>query len=127
MMGFILGYFSILTHDESNRAFLRFLTYGIPSFMMVLFSLLYEKHYKIKKINWLLLLGNASFSIYLSHLITLHIYYGLFDIKKNYSLFTDLVSVALSLIIGILVYIFIENKMTEYIHQKVLKRKLVVK
>jgi len=121
--GFILGYFSMYMHDESNRAYLRFLTYGIPSFMIVFFSLIYEKFYVLKRLEWLLLLGNASFSIYLSHLITLHIYYKVLDISKHYSLLSDLVSIIISILIGIIVYLFVEKKMNQYIHKKILKRK----
>lgn len=127
IIGFVAGYFSMYTHDESNRAYLRFLTYGIPSFLIVFFALMYEKKNKLRKIKWLMLIGNASFSIYLSHLITLHLYYRIFNISKNYSLYTDIFSILLAMFIGILVYIFVEKRLNILIHKKILKRKIIVK
>ena len=55
--------------------FLRFIGYGIPSFVIVLFAVSLENSTSIKEIKFLKILGDASYAIYTFHLIALYLFY----------------------------------------------------
>ncbi len=52
---------------------LRSLTWGVPAALLLLAALQFEKKIDFKKIPWIVLLGNASYSIYLVHTIIIPI------------------------------------------------------
>ena len=49
--------------------FLRFIGYGIPSFVIVLLALSLENSVSVKEIKFLKIIGDASYAIYAFHLI----------------------------------------------------------
>jgi len=57
--------------------FLRFIGYGIPSFVIVLFALSLENSVSVKEIKFLKIIGDASYAIYTFHLI---VFFNLKDI-----------------------------------------------
>ncbi|MDD2698671.1 MAG: acyltransferase [Arcobacteraceae bacterium] len=85
----------------------------IPSFLIVLCGLMLESRNKIFNSKFLLLLGNASYSIYLTHYIVIHGIHDYYD--KNFNTFILLIS---CIIIGILNYKYLEIPIMNYIKGK---------
>ena len=109
LIGFVLSYLSIYTHDENDRAYIRFITYGLPSFLIVFAAVKYESLFVVPRFSLLHLVGDASFSIYLSHVITLHIFYSMFDVHRYHSFMSDSISFFLSIVVGVFVYSYVEK------------------
>lgn len=86
---------------------------ALPSFLIVLSFLLIEQNYGVFKSKSLLLLGNASFSIYLSHYIVIHTIHKYYD--KNFSMYYLFI---ISIVIGVLVYKSIEVPLNKYIKKR---------
>jgi exopolysaccharide production protein ExoZ len=84
---------------------------GLPSALIVYFMLLLEKQYGIFNNDILLLLGNASYSLYLTHYIVIHA----LNLENKYYLFI------ISILVGIISYKLIERPLL-----KLLKRKFYV-
>lgn len=119
---FLIGFFiSIFTYsnffNELGLLQYRFLTFGIPALIMVYAVLFYEKHYEFKLNNFLFLIANSSYSIYLSH----RIFYDLFMLNITRS--TEIIQyyvygfflIFVGLTLGILVYKFIEIPLLNYL------------
>jgi len=85
---FILGiYFSYnygITHETKN-GLLRITTFGTGAFFLVLTALLLEKKHIYHSHKYFENLGNASYTLYLSHLIILELFYmlGLRNLFKS--------------------------------------------
>jgi len=105
----VISAFSILTIDANGKAYLRFITFGLPAALLVYLSILYEKLFGLRKFKVLLLLGASSYSIYLSHKITLFLYYGSVGIAKNNNILIDMVGFFISILIGIFIYLLVER------------------
>lgn len=90
----------------------------IPSFLIVLGFLILESKNKIFNSKLLLLLGNASYSIYLTHYIVIHGIDKFITTEYN-NLFILLLCVA----VGTLTYKYVELPMLNYTHKKLLKVK----
>jgi exopolysaccharide production protein ExoZ len=120
IFGFIWYSFTPYMLDDNGKTFLRFITYGIPSAIIFFSVLLFEKKYGICNNKFLLLIGNASFSIYVSHTISLHLFYDLFSIVRGESLLGDITSLLFALAIGLLIYQFIEKNIISYVHKNIL-------
>lgn len=90
----------------------------IPSFFIVLGFLILESKNKIFNSNLFLLLGNASYSIYLTHYIVIHA-----TDKFITTEYSNFVMLLLCIIIGILTYRYIELPMLNYTHKKFLEVK----
>lgn len=116
---FVIGFFSPYTHDENGKAYLRFLTYGIPAALLVFLSILYEKLHGLPTIKIVTLLGAASYSIYLSHPITLHLYYGGLDTAMHSNPLVDLTGTLLSVLVGVFVYKLVEKPLYKITHRYV--------
>lgn len=104
-----ISVFSVYTHDANGKAYLRFVMYGIPAALLVLTSVLYEKIYGLRKNNTLMLLGAASYSIYLSHTITLFFIYKWAGTTKGQSFALDLLALVTAVIVGVFTYKAIEK------------------
>lgn len=101
-------------NDVNNYA----INNSIPSFIIVLGFLILEYKYKFFNSNLLLLLGNASYSIYLTHYIVIH--------GTNKFITTDynnLIMLLICVITGALTYKYIELPMIKITHKKLLKVK----
>jgi len=116
ILAFLISSFSVLMRDETGKTYLRFLTFGFPAALLVFFSILYEKIHGLKKLKLLTLLGASSYSIYLSHEITLFLYYRFFGLANQDNLFIDLVGIIISILTGILIYKLIEVPMINKAH-----------
>ena len=85
----------------------------LASFLIVVSMLLLEKnHVKYFQNNILILLGNASFSIYLTHYILIHSVHDYYD--KDFS---NIMLFVGSIVIGIVTYKYLEFPMTKYTHK----------
>jgi peptidoglycan/LPS O-acetylase OafA/YrhL len=117
--GDVWNYYQILS---GNQSFNRFLYWGIPSSLIVAGSVIMEKNGKLTS-AWLnqysILLGDASYSIYLSHFITLDLMM-LFYSKANFIMQADLmiwVQVIMAVTLSIVFYKKIEKPLLQYINK----------
>ncbi len=117
--------FQISTGERLPMGGLRVIIFGIPAGFILYAALLYEKNHAMIMPKWLCKIGDASYSIYLSHVIVLSIigrFWGLFASDAYWDnilmLMIMLVSVLLA---GTISYHFIElfllkkTKKLEYI------------
>lgn len=86
--------------------YLRFIGFGIPSALLLISILCMRKQIVIY--HNFEYLGNASYSIYITHTITLHSYYSLTGYNRGENLLSDIVSFGLAICIGCIVHSFIE-------------------
>ena len=111
--GIISGFCALIFVDiyfYNPLTFLRFIGYGIPSFVIVLFALSLENSVSVKEIKFLKIIGDASYAIYTFHMIALHL---LSDLTNMYYLdqpllvygFLFLVSIGL----GVVVHFYVEK------------------
>lgn len=109
LSSFIALYFIQSFFVYNNLVPFRFFWYGVPSVVLVFAVLSIDKYFHVKKISPLVFLGDSSYSIYLVHPIVI----GLFRkfINFNQSFFGNIMSLFLSIVVGGLFYVFIENKM----------------
>jgi peptidoglycan/LPS O-acetylase OafA/YrhL len=126
--------YCFMAYYETNNAilndYLRLFFYGIPSFTLVLSLCFLEKSFiKKKKLiltKKLIDIGNASYSIYLTHLFVLG-FVNLLNYKLNIiNVFTftgSLLMIFLCIIIGKLTYDFIDKPISNYT-KKILYLKL---
>lgn len=107
----------------------RFIMWGIPFAMLILglVKLDIKNHVKVPKI--LIFLGDASYSIYLTHLVTLLVLgstlkkLNLYD-KFGHNIFTQLTFSVLAIVIGSVFYLIVEKpllKLTKSIFTKKIK------
>ncbi|WPV67825.1 acyltransferase [Chitinophaga sp. LS1] len=119
MLNIRLGYGEISELNSiiiDNKGLKRTLLWGIPSGFIVMGSIYLERHDKLTKLwnnNLGLLLGNASFSIYLIHI---PVFYLIAVYYKRYGFYiipdlSILLHLCLSLVIGIFFYFWIERKL----------------
>ncbi|MEA1988049.1 MAG: acyltransferase [Pseudomonadota bacterium] len=121
IVGFGLSYFFIIpSMVETNR----FFSAGIAASLVVLGALLID-HSKKNEISWLHLLGNASYSIYLSHVFALGFYRFVresigFSYSEGILNGALLVGVAIvfSTLVGVAVYRLIEMPMNYKLRKK---------
>ena len=75
--GIISGFCALIFVDiyfYNPLTFLRFIGYGIPSFVIVLFALSLENSVSVKEIKFLKIIGDASYAIYTFHMIALYLF-----------------------------------------------------
>lgn len=91
----------------------RVLYWGLPGALLVAGTLCLEASGAIKRSRFLYALGDASYSIYLSHIITLGIvraFWGKFDLKQWLpDAILLIVGVVASIVIGYLFHLFVEK------------------
>ncbi|OQP62016.1 hypothetical protein A3860_30500 [Niastella vici] len=117
--GDVYHYKNVLSGQLSMK---RFLIWGIPSCLIVAGSIFLERNGKgnwIWKNKWMQLSGDASYSIYLSHLIVFELFNILF--KKNGSFLPADMNIILvlsvSLLMGLGFYKIIEKPLLQYINK----------
>lgn len=84
----------------------------IPSFLIVLSLLLIESNYKLLNSKVLLLFGNASYSLYLTHYILIHTVHDYYDKDFN----NEILLIG-SLVIGVITYLYLEKPLIKYTHK----------
>jgi len=111
--GIISGFCALIFVDiyfYNPLTFLRFIGYGIPSFVIVLFALSLENSVSVKEIKFLKIIGDASYAIYTFHMIALYLFS---DLTRMYIQgqpllaygFLFLVSIGL----GVVVHFYVEK------------------
>jgi len=120
-----LLFISYLHESVEIQGWSRIMIYGVPSFLIVLFSIEVEKQGFVFH-KYLILIGDASYSIYLSHLLTLNVVAKVFNIFlfENYIfellMVTTMLTVALAW--GLISYRYIETPIINFT-KKVYKEK----
>lgn len=116
VFGFLSSYFHFGWGESRVRE------WGIPSGLIVFGLVSLEKRHKVPISNTFILLGNSSYSLYLSHLLTLDIF-GLLWVQVNidtayFHLMMFFLSITLSIVVGILSYRLVEKPLTMFIKNK---------
>lgn len=88
----------------------------IASFLIVTSVLILEKNYLLFENKILILLGNASYSIYLTHYILIHVIHDYYN--KDFS---NIILFLGSIILGVLTFKYLELPMTKYTHKLIKK------
>jgi exopolysaccharide production protein ExoZ len=105
LLGILLLLSNIFIYYNLNR----FIVYGLP-WSIVFISIIYlEKNYVSFKSKLIVLIGDASYSIYLSHIFTI----GLVSKLISNSLLFIFCSLILSTVVGILSYLLLEKQFTK--------------
>ena len=119
-VGFFLLIYTDIYIYKDNFTYLRFIFWGIPSFLIVLSFLLLED--KIFKSNFFLYLGNASYSIYLTHLPAIYVLKNIFGFEKqNSSFLTQLLVFFLIVLFACLIHTYIEKYISNFIKLRLKK------
>lgn len=95
----------------------RFLSLGLPA-MLVVWGLVSVEH-KMPKIQALCLVGDASYSIYLFHLLALGTIYNLWSNHWEMSALFIPAAIAFATVIGVLVHFAIERPITNYLNSRI--------
>ena len=118
----IIGFFLLLSSMSNSYNFHYLLYWGLPSSMIVL-GLSYSKQYHFLFLKHL---GDASYSLYLIHVLVISIFYKTIN---SLSIFinNDLLAIfclLLCIIASLILYIFIERPITKYIKSIILVAKV---
>ncbi|HIA7783560.1 TPA: acyltransferase family protein, partial [Escherichia coli] len=114
--------FGIKTNDHGPTNFGMF--YMISFFILILYSDWIEKNTKFPK--WLIFSGNISFSIYLTHIIVIHLISILYQ-PLNFDALTKAILIIISSIpviffISYLSYVILEKKLHDLFMNNVKKK-----
>ena len=121
LISFFLLIYTDITLYKDNFTYLRFIYWGIPSFLIVLSILLLED--KIFHSKLLLYLGNASYSIYLIHLPALYILENIYNYDRfNSSFYWQTFNFILIIIFACLVHTYIEKYISNFLKLKLNKK-----
>jgi len=100
------------------------LMFGVPCFLIVLGSALLELGRKLRVPGSILYVGDASYSIYLTHVLFITIYLAVLDRTEASRVLPLPIAVGgmvvVALVGGILVYQFVEKPMLDYLRKKLL-------
>ncbi|WP_407165416.1 acyltransferase family protein [Bradyrhizobium sp. ORS 111] len=101
-----------------------YLLNGLCAALIMLGAVAAERSFKIRDIGWLRLLGDASYSIYLTHALTLFVFRRLFlrlpvEGVLQFASFAILAATA-SLAVGFVVYFKVERPMTRWLRSRFL-------
>ena len=111
--GIISGFCALIFVDiyfYNPLTFLRFIGYGIPSFVIVLFALSLENSVSVKEIKFLKIIGDASYAIYTFHLITLYLFSDLTRMYiQDQPLLTNGFLFLVSIGLGVVVHFYVEK------------------
>ncbi|MDZ7817316.1 MAG: acyltransferase family protein [Aliarcobacter sp.] len=107
------------------NSFITLMIYGISSFLIILGLIILEKNNEIKVPKLLILLGSASYSIYLIHVPMLSILHRVVQ-KLNLKEFlqNELVFISVSVIAiisGIILHMLIEKPIIKFLNTKFIK------
>ena len=118
-----LGFIAILAGGVEGRPMLRPVLFGLPALAIVSAGIALESRLGDKVPRWLVENGDASYSIYLSHTFVLHFAgVALSHIRASIGGFAQLIAVtvmvAMSILMGILSYRFLEKPMIDYFRNR---------
>lgn len=106
----LLSVFLVFGHNYySNIGFpyLRFFFFGFPSAIILYLALSYENKWFSNK--FLSILGDASYSIYISHTFVFNWLYKITSINRHESLYFDMMCFFIAICFGVIVYYLIEK------------------
>jgi exopolysaccharide production protein ExoZ len=125
----LAGALAILTDggDGSHSWAMRVIRFGLPAIMIVLGCLVIERNKKPEPIEWLKFLGDASYSIYLTHIITIEVFKYVFSklgLERWGSSVTQqsvmyLITLAACMAVGIACYKLVEEPMHNWMRRRV--------
>jgi len=125
-LGMLIFLTSALLKYSGVIDFHRVLTWGVPSFLLILGLVSFETRRKISIPKIFIYLGDASYSIYLTHIVGIAIVSGLakrLNIYDNeHTLLVSCLAVSVILIFGCLFYSLIEKPLLKYLKNKFLVR-----
>ena len=113
--GIISGFCALIFVDiyfYNPLTFLRFIGYGIPSFVIVLFALSLENSVSVKEIKFLKIIGDASYAIYTFHLIAFYLFSDLYFNRmyiQDQPLLTNGFLFLVSIGLGVVVHFYVEK------------------
>ncbi|KHT44117.1 hypothetical protein RJ41_17925 [Alteromonas marina] len=123
LIGAIFVSFFILLYNDYDTHNYRSISLGFPAFLAIYFILQYENSYKVVKSKVLELLGDASYSIYLTHIFILaglRVFLtglGLNIASINVAMFT-LTAILSSALLGIGFYLIVEKRCISLLRTK---------
>ena len=111
--GIISGFCALIfveIYFYNPLTFLRFIGYGIPSFVIVLFALSLENSVSVKEIKFLKIIGDASYAIYTFHMIAIYLLSDLTNMYIQYQpLLTPGFLFLVSIGLGVVVHFYVEK------------------
>ena len=113
--GIISGFCALIFVDiyfYNPLTFLRFIGYGIPSFVIVLLALSLENSVSVKEIKFLKIIGDASYAIYTFHLIAIYLFSDLYFNRmyiQDQPLLTNGFLFLVSIGLGVIVHFYVEK------------------
>lgn len=115
------GFLALLAAHILRLPYL-FLQNGLCAALIMVGAVAAERSFKIPEIRGLRLLGDASYSIYLTHALSLFVFRRLFlrlplEGVLQFALFATLAATA-SLLVGFLVYFWVERPMTRWLRSQ---------
>jgi exopolysaccharide production protein ExoZ len=130
----VIGLVAIPILPLPDGLLFRILLWGVPALLIVLSGVMLEDRFGKSVPRWALLLGDASYSLYLSHLLVmsmagsllvrLHVLTpGVTD--RRYKAITVLVCMTLSIFGSLLVYWWIENPMNKALRRRLRLRQQI--
>lgn len=115
----------ILSFLFFNSNLPRFLSYGVPSFFLVLFFLFYLKNISFPKI--FIMLGDASYCLYLIHPYVIQFFYKVLKIE-NFSFYAEIICcffIAIFIfVISIIVYKYVEKPINSKLKKTFIKNEI---
>jgi len=104
-----------------NFEFSRFLSYGVPSFLLLIYFLFFLNNIKFPRI--FIRLGDSSYCIYLIHPYIIQFFYKIYDVS-NFNLVIELIFTILIVIcvffISIVIYNLVELPINQGLRKKIL-------
>jgi len=123
-----LSVFLVIGHNYYSTIgfpYLRFFVFGFPSAIILYLALSYEKKWFSNK--FLSILGDASYSIYISHTFVFKWLYKITSINRHESLCFDMMCFFIAICFGVIVYYLIEKPSINAINnirRNILRKKL---
>lgn len=101
------------TFYGNDLLYLRFIGFGLPSALLLISVL--SMRAKIGNFSVIQYLGDASYSIYITHTTTILSFYVFYDIARGNSLIVDVMSFMLAVAFGCLAYSYIEQPISKFL------------
>jgi exopolysaccharide production protein ExoZ len=125
----ILALPALLFVSPWDTANMRFLERGIPAFLLVLATAMTEDQVGRFWPRWVLLIGDASYSLYLSHLLVIAFLIKIFIrshiwsvgvVRRQDEILTALVCLFVSTLVAIPLYLLIEKRITQILRRNLM-------